>query len=468
MYFKQRIEILRRLIIIFLVLGVAPQVCRGAENNRKSPVVSAVLRVGPAVVNISSEYEVQTRANPFSGFGMDSFFDSFFKDFFEPGFERRYKRTSLGSGVIIDGKRGLILTNEHVVVKTGTITVVLKDEREFRAQIVGADPDSDLAVLRITSKTPLPAIEMGNSDDLMIGETIITIGNPFGFSHTVTTGVISALNRSVRTEGRIYQNFIQTDASINPGNSGGPLLNINGELIGINTAIYAKAQGIGFAIPINNAKRVVTDLIRYGEVIQPWVGITVQDLDARIAGYLNLPREKGVLVKNVEHDSPAQKAGIQDGDILLAFGSRSLRSSQDYHMALRDCSAGQTIKMRIWRRTGEISVALKTAVFPIERALTLADQLMGITVENVDGLSSQRQFRNRIVAKDGVVVSEIDHRSYLAHIGVLPGDVIRQIDEITIKNIDDFKKAIVKYRKKASVVILLQREDQGYYITAKL
>ncbi|MBW2540361.1 MAG: Do family serine endopeptidase [Deltaproteobacteria bacterium] len=456
---------LNRLIIIFLLLFATQQICGAAENNRRSPVVNAVLRVSPAVVNISSEYEVRTRANPFSGFTTDSFFDSFFKDFFEPGFERRYKRTSLGSGVIIDGKRGLILTNEHVIVKTGTITVVLKDKREFKAQIVGADPDSDLAVLRITSKTLLPAIEMGNSDDIMIGETIISIGNPFGFSHTVTTGVISALNRSVRTEGRIFQNFIQTDASINPGNSGGPLLNINGELIGINTAIYAKAQGIGFAIPINNAKRVVTDLIRYGEVIQAWVGITVQDLDARTAGYLNLPGNNGVLIKDVEHDSPAQKAGLQDGDILLALENRLLHSSQDYHMVLRDYSAGQSLKLRIWRNTREISISVKTAVFPLDRAMDLAHQLMGITVED---LSLQGHFRNRIVAKDGVVVSEIDRRSYLAHLGVLPGDVIRQIDEMTIKNTSDFKKAIVKYRKKASVVILLQREDQGYYITVKL
>ena len=446
------------------MLFATQQICGAAENNRQSPVVNAVLRVSPAVVNISSEYEVRTRANTFSGFGMDSFFDSFFKDFFEPGFER-YKRTSLGSGVIIDGKRGLILTNEHVVVKTGTITVVLKDKREFKAQIVGADPDSDLAVLRITSKTPLPAIDMGNSDDIMIGETIISIGNPFGFSHTVTTGVISALNRSIRTEGRIFQNFIQTDASINPGNSGGPLLNINGELIGINTAIYAKAQGIGFAIPINNAKRVVTDLIRYGEVIQAWIGITVQDLDAQTASYLNLPGNNGVLIKDVEHDSPAQKAGLQDGDILLALENRRLHSSQDYHMVLRDYSAGQILKLRIWRNTKEISISLKTTVFPLDRAMDLAHQLMGIMVED---LSSQRHFRNRIVAKDGVVVSEIDRRSYLAHLGVLPGDVIRQIDEMTIKNTSDFKKAIVKYRKKSSVVILLQREDQGYYITVKL
>ncbi|MBW2660798.1 MAG: trypsin-like peptidase domain-containing protein, partial [Deltaproteobacteria bacterium] len=250
-----------------------------AEYERENPVVKAVRKVSPAVVNINSEYEVRRRVNPFSGFSRDPFFDSFFKDFFDPGFEQRYKRTSLGSGVIIDGKRGLILTNAHVLAKSATITVILNDERKFDARIIGADPDSDLAVLRISSKNPLPAVEMGDSNDLMIGETIIAIGNPFGFSNTVTTGVISAINRSIRADDAVYHDFIQLDASINPGNSGGALLNINGELIGINTAIYAKAQGIGFAIPINKAKRIVSDLIQYGKVVQIWLGLTVQDLD---------------------------------------------------------------------------------------------------------------------------------------------------------------------------------------------
>ncbi len=197
------------------------------------------------------------------------------------------RHTSLGSGVIIDGEKGLILTNAHVIQKAGTIKVVLQDEREFEARIVGADPDSDLAVLKIDSKDRLPAIKMGNSDDLMIGETVIAIGNPFGFSHTVTTGVISAINRSIRAQDRVYHDFIQIDASINPGNSGGPLLNINGDLIGINTAIYAKAQGIGFAIPIGKARKIISDLIQYGEVIHAWIGITVQNMDETLNRYLD-------------------------------------------------------------------------------------------------------------------------------------------------------------------------------------
>jgi len=224
--------------IVLVIVSVLPSYGGKTYSNlRENAVVRAVRKVSPAVVNISSKYEIRTRANPFFNFDIDPFFDSFFRDFFEFHQQRRYIKNSLGSGVIIDGKRGYILTNEHVVARSTKINVFLKDERKFEAQLIGADPDSDLAVLRINSTEPLPDIKMGNSDELMIGETVIAIGNPFGFSNTVTTGVISALHRSIRTEDRIYRDFIQTDASINPGNSGGPLLNINGDLIGINTAI---------------------------------------------------------------------------------------------------------------------------------------------------------------------------------------------------------------------------------------
>jgi len=296
-------------LIFVLALSAALAVhTTAADSLRETPVVKAVRKASPAVVNISSAYEARSRPNPFSGFG-NPFFDEFFKDFFDPRFQRRQQQTSLGSGVIIDGSRGLILTNAHVVQRASTIKVVLQDEREFEARLIGADPDSDLAVLKIDSKEALPAIPMGDSDDLMIGETVIAIGNPFGFSHTVTTGVISALNRSVRSEDRVLQDFIQIDASINPGNSGGPLLNITGELIGINTAIYAKAQGIGFAIPIRKARRIVADLVQFGEVKQAWIGVLAQDIDERMAQYLNTPGRRGALVKAVEPDSPARSAG---------------------------------------------------------------------------------------------------------------------------------------------------------------
>jgi serine protease Do len=436
-----------------------------AESLRESAVVKAIRKVSPAVVNISSEFEVRKRANPFYGFGMDPNFESFFRDFFDPGFEQKYKRTSLGSGVIIDGKRGFILTNKHVIIKSSTITVALKDGREFKAQIIGADPDSDLAVLRISPKDDLPAIEMGNSNNLMIGETVIAIGNPFGFSNTVTTGVISATNRSIRVDNLFYHDFIQTDASINPGNSGGPLLNIYGELIGINTAIYANAQGIGFAIPINKAKRIVTDLIKYGEVIPAWIGVTVQDLDDELSQYLKAKTVKGVLVKKTETSGPAFKAGIREGDIIRSIGSRKILSQSDFNTAMSNIAAGEAINISIWRDGKTKEVSVKSSSFPIELALDLANNILGITVKN---LSKKNRYFYKTHTQEGVVITEINRNSYLARIGAKPGDVVRQMDELTIKNINDFKKAIVKYRKKRSLIIVLQRQDQLYNITVKL
>jgi len=462
---KNKIILLTYLVCLIFLISNGSLSAHPEKYSRETPVVRAVRKVSPAVVNISSEYEVRKQVSPFSGFGMDPFFDSFFKDFFDPGYERRYKRNSLGSGVIIDGKRGLILTNAHVVEKTGTIRVVLNDQEELAAQVVGADPDSDLAVLRIESETPLPAVDMGDSDNLMIGETVIAIGNPFGFSHTVTTGVISALNRSFRTDDRVFQDFIQTDASINPGNSGGPLLNINGELVGINTAIYAKAQGIGFAIPINKAKRIVNDLIRYGEVVPAWIGITVQDIDKRLAKYLKMEEPGGVLVTSVEQKSPAQKAGIQEGDLIISMASRKVVSTETFSSIMKGIGAGQKIDAEISRNKKVRTVSVLTSVFPKALAMDLAYGLLGVTVENLSGRAGKKFSPDE---KEGVIISGIRKGSQLDRIGVMPGDIIRKIDDITTRDIEAFKKAIIKYRKKSSVVLLLQRENQLYYITVKL
>ncbi|RJQ61367.1 MAG: Do family serine endopeptidase [Desulfobacteraceae bacterium] len=453
----------------FFVLSLLfPQSMPAADPQvypRETPIVHAVRKVSPAVVNISSEFEVSRQLSPFSGFGMDPFFDSFFKDFFDPGFERRSKRRSLGSGVIIDGRRGFILTNAHVVEKTGIIQVVLNDQQEFDAQVIGSDPDSDLAVLKIQAEKELPAIAMGDSENLMIGETVIAIGNPFGFSHTVTTGVISAVKRSFRADDREFQDFIQTDASINPGNSGGPLLNINGELIGINTAIYAKAQGIGFAIPIHKAKRIVTDLIRYGEVVPAWIGLTVQEIDARLAKYLKAPESGGVLVKSVEPESPAQKAGIRDGDLLISIASRRIRTAEEFDAALKNLGTGKEADVTLWRDGKERTLTVVTSIFPQEKAMELAGELLGITVE---GLTAKNRTRYRIGENEGVMISGVRNGSYLDRVGVVPGDIIRKLDDTATNDLEAFKKAIIKSRKKSSVVLLLQRESQLYYITVKL
>ena len=452
------------LTLCSLTLILAPG-SYGHELNRETAVVKAVRDVSPAVVNISSAYEVRKRTSPFSGFGLNPFFDEFFRDFFDPRFERRQQNTSLGSGVIIDGQKGLILTNAHVIQKAGTIKVVLQDEREFEARIVGADPDSDLAVLKIDSKDRLPAINMGSSEDLMIGETVIAIGNPFGFSHTVTTGVISAINRSIRAQDRVYHDFIQIDASINPGNSGGPLLNINGDLIGINTAIYAKAQGIGFAIPIGKARKIISDLIQYGEVIQAWIGITVQNMDDSLARYLDVPGNKGVVIKTVEPKSPAKLAGMQESDIILFLGNKKINSLEDYKSVTKSTAAGDTLPAKLWRNGKKKSVVINTKVYPLELAEDLIFRLLGIKVED---LTKKKRKAYRIFASEGVVISKIKKDSYLAQIGAQPGDVIRRIDDYTIQSSEDFKKAVIKSRRKNTIVLLLQRGEQGYYITVTL
>jgi Do/DeqQ family serine protease len=450
------------LISISIYLLLHPQVGAAATDSlRESAVVRAVRKVSPAVVNISTAYETRARANPFAGFG-SPFFDEFFKDFLDPRLERRREHTSLGSGVIIDGERGLILTNAHVIQRSGTIKVVLQDEREYEARIIGADPDSDLAVLKIDTREKLPSIAMGNSDDLMIGETVIAIGNPFGFSHTVTTGVISALNRSIRTDERVFQDFIQIDASINPGNSGGPLLNINGELIGINTAIYAKAQGIGFAIPIGKAKRTVADLIQYGEVKQAWTGLVVQEMDEKITQYLKYPGRKGVMVKAIEPESPAQRAGLREGDVLLAMGNRKIAGLDDYLSASKSAAAGERLEIQVWRGGRTQTVSVKTSEFPIERADQLAWSLLGIKVED---LTPKNRKDFRIAVREGVLITEVRSGSQLARIGLRAGDVLRQIDEAGIASHDEFRKVVVKVRQKPSLVLMIQRGEQGYYVT---
>ncbi len=434
-------------------------------ETRENDVVKAVRKASPAVVNISSQYEIRKNSNPFSGYGMDPMLDQFFRDFFAPELERREKRTSLGSGVIIDGTRGLVLTNAHVVEKATTIRVALNDQREFEATIIGMDPDSDLAVLKIQSDQVLPAIQMGHSEDLMIGESVVAIGNPFGFSHTVTTGVVSSVNRSIKTADRVFHKFIQTDASINPGNSGGPLLNINGELIGINTAIYAQAQGIGFAIPINRAKRIISDLINFGEVVQAWIGMSVQALDSNLSNYLGVPGDVGLMVTAVETESPAATAGIDEGDIILSIDGLRITDILAYQAKMNEISAEQTLSVEISRKGKITRISIETAVFPLDRALELASQRLGIKVTDLD---EQSQLTYGIKTNTGVLIIEMSRGSHLDQLGVRPGDIIRQIDEARVETLADFKAAIIKYRHKPSVVLLIQRHGNLYYVNTTM
>lgn len=430
-----------------------------AEASRETPVVLAVRAVSPAVVNINAEYFETTQQNPFSGFRGDPMMQEFFRDFLDHGRPQREKRTSLGSGVIIDGERGLVLTNAHVIGRAGAIKVTMMDEREFDAEIVGSDVNSDLAVLKINNNGSLPSVEMGKSDDLMIGETVIAIGNPFGFSNTVTTGVISSLNRSITTDNQTYHNFIQTDASINPGNSGGPLLNINGQLIGINTAIYANAQGIGFAIPINHAKRIVTDLVKFGEVVPPWTGLNVKPIDRRLSNYLGSGKS-GVVVGFVEKGSPAAKAGISSGDIVFSVGGKQVQNPSEFQSIIMEYAPGDEITLSMLKAGKNEEVEIKTSVYPSSKAPELTWDLLGIEVRSAASVAGG--------SLPGMAITKMNPNSFLAGIGARPGDIIRKVDGIKTDRDEEFYKTIMKSRHKSSLVLLLQRGGRGYYITVNL
>lgn len=436
------------LLLFASVLGLHETNAAAKESLRRSAVVIAVEKVSPAVVNISTV--VQERVSPFFPFGRDDFFRDFFPEFFS----REYQRTSLGSGVIVDGKNGYIVTNHHVVARASEIKVITSDQKEFLGRSIGSDPRSDLAVIKIDAKEKLPEAKLGDSDDLMIGETVIAIGNPFGLTHTVTTGVVSALDRSVRAEDRVYRHFIQTDASINPGNSGGPLLNIDGDVIGINTAIYQKAQGIGFATPINKAKRIVKELLRAGEVRPPWTGLELQELTGDLRAHFGLPEEKhGVVVSDVSSESPAARAGIKRGDVLLALGPSPLTSPEEFHQVLGEYTVSETLMFKVYRKGKETTVAVEATSFPKDLAPELFYRRLGIRV----GESRKGQ--------GGLPVEEVRGDSEAGRIGLKPGDVILQINNQTMTGMEDFKETISRSHHTSSVRLVVKRGAYAYSLT---
>ncbi len=425
------------------------------ESLRRSPVVVAVEKVSTAVVNISTV--VRERVGPSFPFSRDDFFRDFFPDFFS----REYRRTSLGSGVIIDGEKGYIITNHHVVSNATEIKVITSDQKEYVGRVLGSDFRSDLAVLQIDVSRKLPEIKMGNSDDLMIGETVIAIGNPFGLSHSVTTGVVSALDRSVRTEEHIYRRFIQTDASINPGNSGGPLLNIQGDLIGINTAIYQKAQGIGFAIPINKAKRIVRELIQEGRVRFPWLGIEVQELTAQLKGHFDFPKEHmGVLVNDVVDKSPAAKAGLRRGDIILSLEDMPISSPSEYRDALGEYTVDDTLKLKIFRKGKELTVSAQPSSFPLHYARQLFYRRVGIEVGQVNEGTPEKYG-----LKKGLFVKSVRPNSKAAEYGIRAGDLLLRINKEPIEDLESFNKAISQGQHLPSITLIVQRGPIGYSLT---
>lgn len=463
---------LKRVIFIFIV-----GVCLTAHLSYAEPLDEALSlqdafvkvskEVGPAVVSISTEHieRYQTRYYPFGSFE-DDFFNDFFNDFFVAGPDREFKRMGLGSGVIID-KEGHILTNEHVIHDADKIKVTLPDGREFEGQVTGSDIYSDLAVVKIEPRGELPFARLGDSDRVQIGHWAIAIGNPFAFAvknpePTVTVGVISALNRSLpRTDKRAreYSDLIQTDASINPGNSGGPLVNIYGEVIGINVAIFTLSggsEGIGFAIPVNTAKKITSDLMQGKKVLYGWIGVIIQDVDSDLADYFGLDERKGILISRILEGSPAEKAGLKPGDIIISFDNSDLRNTQDLiRMVLRK-DIGDKALLGIIRNKKVYSVAVeigerpedKVAVKPSEPSQSqkreegaeaeVSKYWRGIEVSSI---TSDIAKRFNLTSESGVVVIGVEPDSPAERAGIRPGDIIYEINRISVNNADDYIKA---------------------------
>ena len=436
-------------VLILWALTGAHFSAAATRDVRMTPVVRTVQDVAPAVVNIHTARIVEQEVNPFGNLFDDRLFRHFFGD---QDLTRRFEQRSLGSGVIIDGRKNLVLTNAHVIEGASTIRVRLLDGRQYDGELVGSDPDFDLAVLHLKDARDLPQVAMGDSSDMMIGETVIAIGNPFGFGNTVTTGVVSAMGRTVETKQGTFTDFIQTDAAINPGNSGGPLMNLAGELVGINTAIYAEAQGIGFAIPINKARRVVEELVSQGRVQAVWLGLEGQDVDERIAGYLELGEARGMVVTQV-HEPAVEKAGIRPGDVILAVGRVDVEDRNHYLRILRNFTVGQEAMLDVAGQGGRRKVAVRLQPFTDEKALDMAEKRWGMQV----------QVRGR-----GLVVAGVRPGSPAQELGLRPGDALVKVAGDAQSTVTDFARAFKRFRMANTVMLLVARDGRGYHVRLRI
>jgi Do/DeqQ family serine protease len=413
--------------------GSAPARADRGSSARRTPVVQAVERTKGAVVNISAQEVVKARA-PEDAFDL----------FFGGGRLRDQVRTSLGSGFVFE-PAGYVLTNYHVVAGGTRIRVSFEDGSDFTAKVVGTDPGGDLAVLKIESNKKFAAVPIGTSSDLMLGEPVIAIGNPFGLNQSVSVGVVSALHRTVRAENRSYYDFIQTDASINPGNSGGPLINADGEVIGVCSAIYANAQGIGFAIPIDRALRVARELVRSGELAASFWGFEASAVEGK----------PGAHVDSVEEGSPAASAGLRRGDIVVSVDRSPVRDPDEMRFLLHDVPVGARITLGLQRGEKKLEATLSPAPLTAERAMSSFQSATGIKLADVSPAEARRA---GIEAPRGLVAVDVVKRGSAAQRGGLrAGDIVVAVNSAEVDTLKDFEKAIAQARKSGRAVLLVQR-----------
>ncbi len=469
----------------FLFLILAVLICFPLYAARTSDLGEATVKVaaelGKSVVSISSEVKEKVGdfrdfyfGSPFEEFE-DDFFRRFFDEFFGSFPEQEYERLGLGSGVIID-EEGYILTNEHVVSGASQIKVKLSDGREFDAQIKGSDKRSDLAVIKVDARS-LPVARLGDSDSLRIGEWVVAVGNPFGFAienpePTVTVGVVSALNRYVPALGRrerSYDDLIQTDAAINPGNSGGPLVNLDGEIIGINTAIITTTggyQGLGFAIPINKARKVLSKLIKGEKILYGWLGVSIQDLSEDLRNYFGIKEQEGVIVVKVYKDSPAGEAGLEEGDLILSFNGESVKTTRDLVRTVSFAEVGTSAAVKILREGKERNVKIKIGKRPedteeieLEEAKQAGEAVFrGMEVEDLDEVP-EKMFEMPLREKEGVAITYIEEDSAADRSGLMVGDVITKIEGKRIENKRDFNLVTSKIKGDC-----LLKTSRGYFV----
>ncbi len=425
--------------------------------------------VKPSVVNISTTSTVTTGGTPLDEFFNDPFFRRFFGDHFGGQIpERKFKSSALGSGVIVM-EDGYILTNNHVVQNTDEIKVLLDDRREFTGKVIGTDSHSDLAVIKIKAKG-LPAIRIGDSSTLKIGEVVMAVGNPFGLNQTITMGIVSAVGRS-RVGIADYENFIQTDAAINPGNSGGALVNIKGELVGINTAIFSTSggyMGIGFAIPSNMVKSIMDSIIKSGKVIRGWLGVSIQDMTPELAKYFAIKEENGSLVTDIVKDSPAEKAGFQRGDLITEYNGKPVDDSLSLRNMVAQTLPGTRVKIKVVRdgKDKNLSVTLgelaeTVAAAPVRKS-EYRNVLRGVHVRDLTPDIRQQADVPKEIA--GVIIEDIEDDS-AALTALRPGDIIEEINRRILRSVKDYEKIVSKLDEKESVLLLIYRAGGHVYVT---
>jgi serine protease Do len=424
-------------------------------------------KVKPMVVNISTTktnkggFGSPFGRSPFSGPFGDDFFDRFFGDI--P--QREFKQRSLGSGFIISND-GYILTNNHVVEKADKILVKVSDDKEYEAKIIGTDSKTDIALIKIKPQNSLPVVEIGDSDKVKVGEWVIAIGNPFGLEQTVTAGIVSAKGRVIGAGP--YDNFIQTDASINPGNSGGPLFGMDGRVIGINTAIVAQGQGIGFAIPINMAKAILADLKTKGKVTRGWLGISVQDINEDIAKNLNHKGRSGAIVTDVFKGDPADLAGIRVEDIITEINAKAIKDTHDLLLKIAALHVGEKVSIKVVRDGKEMLFYLTVAERKDKPEIVSAKNSKGYFGIIAQEISPEISRQLGIPRGIGVIITDVENGSPSEDVGLQPQDIIVQVNRVKITSMKQYTKEIGRAAEKKNVTLLVQRGKSKFFVSLRI